>query len=147
MMKRMFLLGATFAIALPALAEVSVKNAWVRSTVAGQSTTGAFMQISDPAGGRLVEVCTGAAGVAELHEMTMDGTTMRMRAVPAIELAPGKTVELKPGGYHVMLMDLKEPLSAGESVVLMLVVEGKDKKRETVEVKATVRAPGSSAKH
>ena len=147
MMKRMFLLGATFAIALPALAEVSVKNAWVRSTVAGQSTTGAFMQISDPAGGRLVEVRTGAAGVAELHEMTMDGTTMRMRAVPAIELAPGKTVELKPGGYHVMLMDLKEPLSAGESVVLMLVVEGKDKKRETVEVKATVRAPGSSAKH
>ena len=146
MMKRMFLLGATFAIALPALAEVSVKNAWVRSTVAGQSTTGAFMQISDPAGGRLVEVRTGAAGVAELHEMTMDGTTMRMRAVPAIELAPGKTVELKPGGYHVMLMDLKEPLSAGESVVLMLVVEGKDKKRETVEVKATVRAPGSSGK-
>ena len=146
MMKRMFLLGATFAIALPALAEVSVKNAWVRSTVAGQSTTGAFMQITDPAGGRLVEVRTGAAGVAELHEMTLDGTTMRMRAVPAIELAAGKTVELKPGGYHVMLMDVKEPLAAGDSVVLTLVVEGRDKKRETVEVKATVRAPGSSGK-
>ena len=146
MIKRTLLLGAALAAALPALAEVTVKNAWVRSTVAGQSTTGAFMQITDPAGGRLVEVRTGAAGVAELHEMTLDGTTMRMRAVPAIELAAGKTVELKPGGYHVMLMDVKEPLAAGDSVVLTLVVEGRDKKRETVEVKATVRAPGSSGK-
>ena len=146
MIKRTLLLGAALAAALPALAEVTVKNAWVRSTVAGQSTTGAFMQITDPASGRLVEVRTGAAGVAELHEMTLDGTTMRMRAVPTIELAAGKTVELKPGGYHVMLMDVKEPLAAGDSVVLTLVVEGRDKKRETVEVKATVRAPGSSGK-
>jgi periplasmic copper chaperone A len=146
-MKRILLLGAALAIAAPAFAEVTVKDAWVRSTVAGQSATGAFMRITDPAGGRLVEAHTSVAGVAELHQMTMDGTTMKMRAVPAIDLAAGKTVELKPGGYHVMLMDLKQPLAAGDTVALTLVVEAKDKTRETIEVKATVRAPGAPAKH
>ena len=66
---------------------------------------------------------------------------MKMRAIPGIELPAGKTVELKPGGLHVMLMDLKQPLAAGDSVALTLIVEGKDKKRETIEVKAAVRAP------
>ena len=79
------------------------------------------------------------AGVVEMHEMTMEGNAMKMRAVPGIELPPGKAVELKPGGYHVMLMDLKQQLKEGETVPLTLVVEGKDKKRETVEVKAPVR--------
>jgi copper(I)-binding protein len=70
---------------------------------------------------------------------------MLMRAVPGIELPAGKTVELKPGGLHVMLMDLKQPLAAGDSVALTLVVEGKDKKREVVEVKAAVRASAQAA--
>jgi copper(I)-binding protein len=129
----------TLSLCAPALAQVSVKDPWVRATVAGQKATGAFMQITDPAGGRLVEARSGTAGVVELHEMSMDGTTMRMRAIPAIDLPPGKPVVLKPGGLHVMLMDLKEPLSPGDSVALTLVVEGKDKKRETIEVKAAVR--------
>ena len=72
------------------------------------------MQISAPGGARLVEVRSSVAGVAELHEMTMEGTTMKMRAVPGIELPAGKAVELKPGGYHVMLMDLKQPLLEGQ---------------------------------
>jgi copper(I)-binding protein len=147
-MKRIFLLGTAFALAAPALAQVSVTDAWVRATVAGQKATGAFMQISDAGGGRLVEARSNVAGIVELHEMAMEGTTMRMRAVPGIELPAGKKVDLKPGGLHVMLMDLKQPLPAGESVTLTLVVEGKDKKRETVEVKAVARAPaGQAAKH
>ena len=76
---------------------------------------------------------------------------MKMRAVPGLELPAGKPVDLKPGGYHVMLMDLKQPLKAGDTVPLTLVVEGKDKKRQTVEVKATVRelgaASGAAPKH
>jgi hypothetical protein len=123
-----------------AFAQVTLKDPWVRATVAGQKATGAFMQISAPGGARLVEVRSSVAGVAELHEMTMEGTTMKMRAVPGIELPPGKAVELKPGGYHVMLMDLKQPLLEGQSVALTLVVVGRDQKRETLEIKAPVRA-------
>jgi hypothetical protein len=89
---------------------------------------------------RLVEARSPVAGVVEIHEMTMVDNVMRMRAVPGLELPAGKAVELKPGGYHVMLMDLKGQVKEGQSVPLTLVVEGRDKKRQTVEVKAQVRA-------
>jgi len=75
---------------------------------------------------------------------------MKMRAVPVLELPAGKAVELKPGGYHVMLLDLKQQLKNGDSVALSLVVEGKDGKRETVEIKAPVKplaTPGHDMKH
>jgi copper(I)-binding protein len=78
--------------------------------------------------------------------MAMEGA-MKMRAMPALELPAGKAVELKPGGYHVMLMDLKQPLKNGESVPLTLVVEGKDGKRETLELKVPVKAAGAAAEH
>lgn len=125
-----------------ALAQTRVKDAWVRGTVAQQKATGAFMRISSAQGGRLVSVASPAAGVVEVHEMTMEGSTMKMRALAqGLDLPAGKTVELAPGGsYHVMLMDLKHPLRAGDSVALTLVVEGKDGKRESVEVNAPVRA-------
>ena len=139
MQRTLATLALSALLTAPALAQVAVKDAWVRATVAGQKATGAFMQIADPAGGRLVGASAGVAGVVELHEMSMEGTTMKMRAIPAIDLPAGKPVDLKPGGLHVMLMDLKEPLSPGDSVALTLVVEGKDRKRETIEVKATVR--------
>jgi periplasmic copper chaperone A len=139
------------AFGAPAFAQVSVKDPWVRATVPEQKATGAFMQISAPSGARLVEARSKVAGVVELHEMSMEGTTMKMRAVPGIDLPPGKPVDLKPGGYHVMLMDLKQQLKEGESVPITLIVEGKDKKRETVELKAPVRqlnaAAGSGSKH
>ena len=133
------------AVCAPAWAQVNVKDAWVRATVAEQKATGAFMQLSAPAGGRLVEVRASVAGVVELHEMSMAGTTMKMRAVPGIDLPPGQAVELKPGGFHVMLMDLKQPLKEGQSVTLTLVVEGPDKKRDSIDVKAVVRPLGAAA--
>jgi len=80
----------------------------------------------------------------EIHEMSMEGSVMKMRAVPGLDLPAGKTVELKPGGYHVMLMDLKKELKAGDTVPLTLVVEGADKKREIIEVKAPVKALADS---
>ena len=121
-------------------AQTTVKDAWVRGTVAPQKATGAFMQITSAQGGKLVSAQSPVAGVTEVHEMAMDGNVMKMRAVPALELPAGKAVELKPGGYHVMLMDLKQPLQDGESVPLTLVVEGKDGKRETLELKVPVKA-------
>lgn len=118
----------------------SVKDAWIRGTVAQQKATGLFAQITAPSASRLVEARSPAAGLVEIHEMRMDGDTMRMRALPALELPAGRMVELKPGGFHVMLMDLKQPLKAGDTVPVSLVFEAADKTRQTVELQVPVRA-------
>ena len=130
---------------LPALAQTTVKDAWVRGTVAQQKATGAFFSITSAAGGKLVSVSSPAAGVVEIHEMKMDGSTMQMRALPnGLDLPAGKAVHFRPGGYHVMLMDLKAPLAAGQAIAVTLVVEGKDGKKETIVLKAPVRALGTT---
>jgi copper(I)-binding protein len=139
---RNIVLAALSLAGAAASAQTTVKDAWVRGTVEPQKATGAFMQITSAQGGKLVSVQSPVAGVAEVHEMTMDGNVMKMRAMPALELPAGKAVELKPGSYHLMLMDLKQPLKNGESVPLTLVVEGKDGKRETLELKVPVKAAG-----
>jgi copper(I)-binding protein len=126
-----------------AVAQTTVKDAWVRGTVAEQKASGAFMKITSAGGGKLLSVSSPVAGVAEVHEMAMEGTTMRMRAIPSLALPAGQAVDLKPGGYHVMLMDLKQQLKAGDMVPLSLVIEGKDGKRETLQLQAPVRALGA----
>lgn len=88
---------------------------------------------------KVVAASSPAAAVVEIHEMKMDGGVMKMRAVDALALPAGQAVALKPGSYHVMLMGLKAPISAGETVPLTLTVEGEDKQRSTVEVKALAR--------
>ena len=125
-------------------ASVDVKDAWVRATVAQQKATGAFMQLTSKADVRVVEVRSPVAGVAQIHEMALDKDVMRMREVKGLALPAGQTVELKPGGYHVMLMDLKGQVKAGDVVPVTLVLEGKDGKRSTLEVKAAVRALGGA---
>ena len=137
------LTGLAFAAQLAA-AQTTVKDPWVRGTVPQQQATGAFMQITSAQGGKLVSASSPVAGVVEIHEMAMDGNVMKMRAIPGLDLPAGKAVDLKPGGYHVMLMGLKQPLKDGETVPLTLVVEGKDGKQEKVEVKAAVK--GAAAK-
>ncbi len=136
-------LASTFAVPA-ANAQTTVKEPWVRATVAQQKATGAFMQLTSAQGGKLISAQSPAAGVVEVHEMAMDGNVMKMRAVNSLELPAGKAVDLKPGGLHVMLMDLKQQMKAGDSVPLTLVIEGKDGKRETVEVKAQVKALGGA---
>ncbi len=135
------------AFVLPAQAQVTVKDPWVRATVSQQMATGAFMQITSAQDARLVEVKSPVAGIVEIHEMAMDKDVMKMRALPnGLDLPAGKTVELKSGGYHVMLMDLKRQMKEGDSVPMTLVVEGKDKKRSTIEVKAPVKPLATAAK-
>jgi copper(I)-binding protein len=136
-------LGASAS--LPVFAQVAVKDAWIRATVPQQKATGAFMQITAAQDSKLVSVSSSAVPIGEVHEMTMDAGVMKMRAIPSLALPAGKTVALKPGGYHVMLMDLKQPMNAGDVVPLTLVVENANGKRETVEVKAEVRAAGAAA--
>jgi copper(I)-binding protein len=134
------LVSACAVAAAGAHAQVEVSEPWVRGTVPGQKSTGAFMKLTSPAGARLLEIRSPAAGVVEIHEMAMQGDVMRMRAVDGIDLPAGKTVELKAGSYHVMLLDLKKPLTAGDSVPLTLVVQDKSGVRKSIEIKAAVRA-------
>jgi copper(I)-binding protein len=128
-------------------AQVQVKDAWARPTLQGQTATGAFMTLTSPEGARLIGAASPVAGVVEIHEMVMEGTVMKMRPVAGIDLTPGRGVELKPGGFHVMLMDLKRPLKVGERVPLELRFETRDKRLVTqpVEVQIAARAPAADA--
>lgn len=141
-MKHLFpavLLAATAFLATSALAQVTVRDPWVRATVPSQKATGAFMDLTAPKGGRLVEAKSPVAGIVEIHEMVMEKDVMKMRAIPGLDLPAGKAVALKPGGYHVMLMALQQQIRDGDKVPLTLVIEGRDGKRETIEVTATAR--------
>ena len=144
-MRRSAIVLSAALLSSAAMAQVTVKDAWVRATVAQQKATGAFMQLQSAQDAKLVAAQSPVAGVVEVHEMAMDGGVMKMRAVPAVALPAGKAVELKPGGYHVMLMDLKGQVKDGDTVPVTLVVEGKDGKRQNVEVKATARTMAQPA--
>lgn len=124
---------------------VEVKDAWVRAAVPGQSGTGAFMNITAKDGANLVGVSSPVAGVAEVHEMKMENDIMRMRAVPALDLPAGKTVALKPGGFHIMLMELKQSLPQGGSVPLTLTLRDAKGRESKVELKLPVAASAPGA--
>ena len=134
-------LSATTAFA----GDIEIKAPWVRGTVAGQTATGAFMEITSKSGASLVGAASPVAGVTEVHEMKMDDGVMKMRAVARLDLPAGKPVILGPGGYHVMLMNLKQMIKTGDSVPLTLQFEGKDTKVEMIEVVAEVRDLTSKA--
>lgn len=138
-MKTLFLAMALSCAASIAQAQVTVSAPWVRATVPAAKVTGAFMQLRSADDARLVEARSSVAGMVEMHRMVMDGQTMRMHAVDGIDLAAGKTVNLASGGYHIMLMDLKRQLKEGETVPLTLIVERKNKQRETLELSVPVK--------
>ena len=125
-------------------AVVKVDGAWVRATVQGQKGTGAFMSITATEGARLVSVSSSAAGVAEVHEMKTENDIMKMRAVPFVDLPAGHAVEFKPGGYHIMLMDLKQPLPVGSKLPLTLVF--KDAKGVQSKLELTLPVSGVAPK-
>jgi copper(I)-binding protein len=144
-MKKVLLsLGAvgllSFALASQAMAQVSVKNAWVRATVGPQKTTGAFLQIETKNEVNLVKVESKAAGMVEIHEMQMDGGVMKMREVEKVNCPAGKVTELSPGGFHIMLMNLKKQAKEGDQIPLILSFEGRQGKKQVVSVNATVKS-------
>ena len=137
------LLLAVFATA-PAYAQVKVSDAWARATVPTSMATGAYMKITSDKKVKVVGVESPVAGVAEIHEMKMNGNMMSMRAVPALDVVPGQTLELAPGGLHIMLMDLKQkPLKEGEKIPLKLKVQGADGKITTSDVSVEIRGAAS----
>ena len=143
-------IAALFTVASGSLyaQNVDVKNAWVRASVQGQKATGAFMQLTASQPTTLVGVASPVAGVAEVHEMKMDGDVMRMRALPqGLPLPAGQPVALTPGGYHVMLMDLKATLPKDSTIPLTLTF--KDAKgvesRDELKLPVATTAPGGAA--
>jgi len=135
-----------FVSSLLAHADVTVASPWIRATVPDQKATGAFMDLISAAPCKLVSATSPSAGTVEIHEMKMEGEVMKMRQVKAIDLPQGATVKLAPGGYHVMLFDLKQEFKAGEKIVLELTFEMPDGKRETQKIEAVVRALTTSDK-
>ncbi|WP_353233584.1 copper chaperone PCu(A)C [Diaphorobacter ruginosibacter] len=121
-------------------AEVTVQDAWIRATVAQQKASGAFMRITSTEATSLVGVSTPVAPIAEVHEMKMQDGVMKMRAVDSIAIKAGESLDLKPGGYHVMLMDLPAAMTAGDNVPLTLKFKDSAGKESTVQVQAQVRA-------
>jgi copper(I)-binding protein len=134
--------ATAFCLALApgaALAQVSVKDPWVRATTPQQKATAAYMKLDSREDARLVAASSPVAGVVELHEIVKDGDRMKMRAVPAIEVPAGRGVELRPGGHHIMLMELKGQVKEGDTVPITLTVETKEGRRQALEVRAPVR--------
>ena len=138
-MQRVVISVATLLLAGVVQAQVTVKDAWVRATVPQQKATGAFMQLQSVQEAKLVSAQSPVAGVVEVHEMTMEGGVMKMRAIPDLALPAGQVVMLKPGGYHVMMMDLKGQIKEGDMVPVTLVVQGQNGQRQSVELKVPAR--------
>jgi copper(I)-binding protein len=119
---------------------VQIENAYTRSTVPGQMAAGGFMKIENKgAVDQLISASSPVAGEVQLHEMAMEGNVMKMRQVKEVVVPAGGAVELKPGGMHLMFINIKAPLTAGETVPVKL----KFAKAGEVEVKMPVNAMGN----
>ena len=135
--------------ALPALAKdyklgsIEIRQPWTRATPPTAQAGGGFLVVTNTGGtaDRLVGAKSAAAGKVEVHEMKMDGNVMRMREVEkGIEIPPGGTVELKPGGFHLMFMQLKAPFAKDAKVPVTLVFE----KAGSIDVELPVEAMGAT---
>jgi copper(I)-binding protein len=137
------------ALAAPAVSaqSVNIANAWVRATAPGQTTAAAYVDLTSDSNAVLVAAGSPLAQRVELHSMTMDGGVMRMRALPRIDLPAGQTVKLAPGGMHVMLIDIKQPLKPGDKVPLVLSVQSSGTSLTTLKIEAEVRAGGADEPH
>jgi Uncharacterized protein conserved in bacteria len=129
---------AALAVALPLHAEVTVTAAWARGMVPGQKSTAAYLTLKSSEDAKVVGVAS-PAGKAQLHSSMVMSGVAHMEAMDALALPAGKTVELKPGGGHVMLMEMPRPLHPGDTLPLVLTIVDAKGKRSTLEVKAAVR--------
>lgn len=137
--------NATNATNATSNAPVKVEDAWVRATVPNQHATGVFMRLTSPEAGRLIAVESDAAKHVEVHEMAMQDDVMKMRQIPAIALPAGQPVDLKPGGYHVMLIDLARQITPGDHIDVTLIVEDAKQQQHRVPVSVEARALNAKA--
>jgi len=137
--------GTLIACARAAQAQVTVLDPWVRGTVEGQTSTGAYMTLRSNADARLVAVTSPVAARCSVHEMTMSGNLMRMRTLESLSIAAGGTVTLEEGHDHVMLEGLTRPLKQGDTVRLTLTFVDSSGKRQVLDVQGPVRPLGAPA--
>ncbi len=148
--RRWLIAAAVATFALPALAHdyklgsLEIGNPWTRATPPSAQSGGGFLTITNKGTtpDRLVAVRSTASNKAEIHEMKMDGNVMRMRELEkGLEIPPGATVELKPGSYHLMFMELKAPFAKDAKIPATLVFE----KAGSVDVELSVAAMGAAS--
>lgn len=153
-MRRSLLVLAVATICLPVWAhdyqagEIHIEHPYARATVPGQPTGGAYMTLENKGkqADKLISVSVvpTAATRAEIHTMAMDGNVMKMREVSSIELAPAAKITMAPGsGYHIMLLELKQPLKVGDKLPLSLTFE----KAGKIEIVADVESITSKSTH
>ncbi|MEC4167931.1 copper chaperone PCu(A)C [Pseudomonas sp. MS-1(2024)] len=142
-----YLLLSLLGLSLQVNAQTVVDDAWVRATVAGQPSTGAFMHITASSDSKLVEVQSPVAKTVQIHESKMENDVMSMQPVASVALPAGKSVAIVPEGYHVMLIDLVGQIKVGDQVPLTLIVEDSKGVKESIEVKAQARALNSMPMH
>ncbi|AHZ67918.1 MAG: copper chaperone PCu(A)C [Pseudomonas sp.] len=140
--KQLVLGCALIGMAWQVSAQTRVDDAWVRATVAGQPSTGAFMTLQADSDSKLLSVQSPVAKTVQIHQSSMKDDVMSMRQVESVELPAGKPVSFDPHGYHVMLMDLTAQVKEGDKVPLILTVENAKGEKETIKVEAEARALG-----
>jgi periplasmic copper chaperone A len=119
---------------------VNISGAWARATAPGQEVGAAYMVLQSPLDATLIKITSDAAGSVEIHSMTMDHGVMEMRMQATLPLAAGKPVRLAPGGFHLMLFDLKKPLKAGDQLTLTLTFRDNHGKTSTQALRVPVKA-------
>jgi len=147
-MRRIIMLAASALFAASAMAAdtgVTVSGAWARATAPGQDSGSIQFFITSKKAAKLLAISSPAAGAIEIHSMVHEGGKMKMRAVESISLPAGKEVDLGKSGNHVMLLNLKQPLKAGDSVPFTLTVQFADKRKVAVDAKAEVRPQGAAS--
>src|ERR1700750_2059607 len=129
--------------------DLVITQAWTRATPGGAKTGGGFLTIENKgsAPDKLVGASADAAGKIEVHEMAMDGSVMKMRPVEGgLTIDPGKTLNRAPGGLHLMMMDLKNPLKQGDTLPVTLQFEKAGKVAVTLDVQAVgAQGPAGAA--
>ncbi|GAB6407994.1 copper chaperone PCu(A)C [Pseudomonas sp. MHK4] len=141
--KQLVLGMALIGMAWQVSAQTQVNNAWVRATVAGQPSSGAFMTLQADTDSKLLSVQSPVAKLVQIHQSSMKDDVMSMQQVESVALPAGKAVSFDPHGYHIMLMDLTGQIKEGDSVPLTLTVENAKGEKETIKVQAPARALGT----
>ena len=142
--RRRLAAGAAAALCMslaPAFAgsDVEIRDAWVRATVPGQPVAGAYLTVESQSSARLLSVRSEIARAVEIHEMSSTDGIMRMRRLESVDLPAGREIRLAPGGVHLMLLDLRHPLRAGEQIELDVVTAAAGEEPKTTRVRALVR--------
>jgi periplasmic copper chaperone A len=139
-MNRLLLALALLLMSLGAHAAIEITDARARATAPGQEVGAAYLSLKSDIPAKLLKVESPAADSVEIHEMSMNNGVMKMRMLDTLDLPAGKLVKLEPGGFHLMLIDLKKPLKAGEVIEISLTLKDRRGKTTTQKVRLPVKA-------